>query len=205
MFMKIEKLTENKIRIVVNLEELENNNLNLNDFVENNVESQKFFLDILNRAEKEVGFYTKNCKLLIETYSSLDEVFVFTITKFSGFKHNKKNIKLKNSKNIAVLKNPIYRFSSFDEFCEVCEVLQKSGVSFNGIAKKISLYLYNGTYYLAFFDLNLACRDLKKLLSILSEYASVVGRHLNFEAKLFEYGKPIIKQNAFKTGVKYFA
>ena len=76
--MKIEKLTDNKIRIIVNLEELETKNINLDDFIMNNIESQKFFLEILNRAEKEIGFKTNNCKLLIETFSSTYEyVWIF--------------------------------------------------------------------------------------------------------------------------------
>ena len=201
--MKIEKLTENKIRIVVNKEELKNNNLNLKDFVMNNIESQKFFLDILNKAEKEVGFKTNNCKLLIETFSSLDEIFVFTITKYAIEKIKKYTKKYK-TKRITNLKNPIYKFSSFEEFCILCAALKKCNISLNNVAKNISLYLYNNTYYLVFTNLNLSNTDLRKLLSILSEFATIEKSSANIEAKLLEYGKPIVKQNAFKTGIKYF-
>lgn len=202
--MKIEKLTENKIRIIINLEELNNNNINLNDFMMNNLESQKFFLDILNKAEKEVGFTTNDCKLLIEAFTSLDEIFVFTITKFSKPKKAKPSLKLKSNKKNKLLKNQIYQFSSFEDFCNLCQVLDKSNISLNYIAKKISLYLYNNTYYLVFWDLNLAYKNLVKLFSILSEYATAIIKSEHFEAKLIEYGKPIIKQNAFKIGIKYF-
>lgn len=199
--MKIEKLTENKIRIIVNLEELENNNLNLNDFVANNIESQKFFLDILNKAEKEVGFSTKDCKLLIETFSSIDEVFVFTITKFS---ESKKNLKIKKANPISILKNPIFKFSSFDEFCNLCGILEKLNISINSIAKRISLYFYNDTYYLIFCNLNLNYKNLSKLFSIISEFSTIVRQSNSFEARIFEYGRPIIKRNALQTGIKYF-
>ena len=55
--MKIEKLTENKIRIVFNIEDLEQNNINIDTVLNNTPESQSLILSILNRAEKEVGFY----------------------------------------------------------------------------------------------------------------------------------------------------
>ena len=197
--MKIEKLTENKIRIILNLEELSKNNIDLKKFMMSNIESQKFFLDILNKAEKEVGFKTQDCKLLIESFTSIDEVLVFTITKFSI----KKN-KLKYNKNKKTFKNPIYKFDSFEEFCSLCQAIKKLDIPINGLAKNISLYLYNNTYYLSFSNLNLTYTSFKRLFCILSEFATLVNLKNNFDGKLLEYGKPIIKQNAFKTGIKYF-
>lgn len=202
--MKIEKLTDNKIRIIINSEELSNKKIDINDFLINNLNSQKFFLDILNKAEKEIGFKTDNCQLLIESFSSIDEVFVFTITKFSKPLKNKKyNYRIRNKTKI--IKKPVYKFSTFDEFCALCESLSKSKIPVNGIAKKIILYLHQNTYYLVFSDLNLNYSNFRKLFSIFSEFSSIVKESDNFALKLFEYGKPIIKQNALKTGIKYFA
>ena len=42
--MKIEKLTENKIRIILKIEEMNNNNIiNLHDFMIDNIKSKNFF------------------------------------------------------------------------------------------------------------------------------------------------------------------
>lgn len=201
--MKIEKLTENKIRIVVNIKELSSKNIDLNDFMISNLTSQKFFLEILNKAEKEVGFKTNNCKLLIEAFSSLDDIYVFTITKFTKQKRYKN--KIKNNITNSVLKSPIYKFSSFEEFCNFCEAINNSNISIYGMSKKISLYLYNNTYYLIFSNLNLSYNYFRKLFSILSEFGYLISDSDKFEPKLLEYGKPIIKQNAIRTGIKYFA
>ena len=81
--MKIEKLTENKIRVIVNSEDLKNNNLDYQTIMEKPIESQKLFLEMLLKAEKEVGFYTEGYKLLVEAFSSSDGVFDFTITKYT--------------------------------------------------------------------------------------------------------------------------
>lgn len=201
--MKIEKITDNKIRIILNLEELSNNNINLSDFINNDPKTQKFFLDILNKAEKDFGFYTKDCKLLIEAFSSLDEVYVFTITKFSS-KKKKTTLKLKRQKHKSFSSYAVYKFDSFDEFCNLCELVDNSNLHITNICKKISLYSYNNTYYLVFSKLNLSYRNFKKLFSIISEFATAVSKPSHFEAKIMEFGKPIIKQNALKTGIKYF-
>ena len=79
--MKIEKITENKLRIVLNIEDLETNNIDFESVVNNTPETQTLILSILNQAEKEVGFYTQDCKILIEALASFDGNFVFMITK----------------------------------------------------------------------------------------------------------------------------
>ena len=81
--MKIEKLTENKIRVIINDEDLKQNHTDLHTIMTKSLENQGLFLNILSKAEKEVGFYTENCKLLIEAFSTPDDLFVFTITKYS--------------------------------------------------------------------------------------------------------------------------
>ena len=101
------------------------------------------------------------------------------------------------------LTTPIYSFNSFEEFCVLCEFLNKSNLPLSNIADYISLYLYNDTYYLVFKKINLTYKHLKKLFSVLSEFGTIVKNGENFESKLLEYGKIIIKKNAFKTGIKY--
>ena len=64
--MQIEKITENKIRIILNVQDLEEKNIDLHTFMSNSIESQDLFYDVLDKAEKEVGFETKDYKLMIE-------------------------------------------------------------------------------------------------------------------------------------------
>ena len=65
--MQIEKITENKIRITLNVQDLQEKNIDLHTFMSNSIESQDLFYDMLNKAEKEVGFETKDYKLMIES------------------------------------------------------------------------------------------------------------------------------------------
>ena len=54
--MKIEKLTENKIRIILKSEDFKDKNIDLHTIMTKTAESQGLFLEILNKAKKEVGF-----------------------------------------------------------------------------------------------------------------------------------------------------
>ncbi|MDO5555778.1 MAG: adaptor protein MecA [Clostridia bacterium] len=67
--MRIEKITENKIRIILNIEDLEEKNIDLHSFMSTSIESQDLFYDMLDKAEKEIGFNTKDYKLMIEALS----------------------------------------------------------------------------------------------------------------------------------------
>ena len=145
--MKIEKLTENKIRVIINSEDLKNNNLDYQTIMEKPIESQKLFLEMLLKAEKEVGFYTEGCKLLVEAFSSSDENFVFTITKYvekpvtppNKLKVTpKKKIKNVNPKSTT----SIYAFPNFEEFCDFCSAIHNTGkIHSKQLAKNISEYL----------------------------------------------------------------
>lgn len=207
--MKIEKLTDNKIRIILGTDDLENKNMTLQDFMSDTLKYQGFFIEILNKAEKEVGFVTKDCKLLIEAFSSPDGVFVFTITKYSKnteneYKSKKKIISVKRKTINLSNTCTIYSFTNFDEFCNFCNYINCTDISIRNIAKNMSLYLYKNTYYLVLSKINIEHPKLKQFYALISEFAKLIGHSKNFEGKLSEHGKLIIKRNAISTGIKFF-
>ena len=77
--MKIEKLTENKIRIILKKTDFKDKGININQLLLTTTESQKLFLEILNRAEKELNFDTTGYKLLIDAIIENDNIFIFTM------------------------------------------------------------------------------------------------------------------------------
>lgn len=207
--MKIEKLTENKIRIILNIDDLMENNIDLQSFMSNPSKAQSFLGDILNQAEQEVGFVTRDCKIMIEALASSDGIFVFTITKFAPSTDDnikKKKVKIKRKTANITSNTTIYSFSSFEEFCNLCESINNKFLNnLKNISKDISLYLYNDTYYLVISDINTEFSDLQNFYATISEFAQLVNHSSNFEAKLKEHGKVIIKKNAIKKGISYFA
>lgn len=206
--MKIEKLTENKIRIILNLEDLSEKNIDIKALMTNSDESQSFMIDILNEAEKEVGFVTTDCKIMIEALGSSDGHFVFTITKFvpeDEKDYKKKKVKAKRKLTNYNLNSAVYSFVSFDEFCEFCVFLKNSSSNnLSEIAGSTSLYLYKDTYYLVVSKINKNSKFIHSFYAIISEFAKLINHSDNFESKLIEHGKCIIKRNALKTGIEYF-
>lgn len=208
--MKIEKLTEDKIRIIVNPSDLELENLDMKSIMTKAIDRQGFFVHMLEKAKDEVGFNTDGCKLLIEAFSSSDDILVFTITKYSE-KEPLKNID--SSKKLTVKrkslniknKEAIYSFRSFDEFCDFCECINKEyKFDIKKLSKNTYLYLYNNTYYLFMKNIVIEETALKNFYSIASEFLIPVHYSNNFENKLLEHGKLIIKGNSIVTGIKYF-
>ncbi len=79
--MKIEKVNDNKIKISFDYNELEENNISVHSFLSNSYSTQKLFLAILDIANEEFGFNTKNCKISYETISFDNKEFLVIVTK----------------------------------------------------------------------------------------------------------------------------
>ena len=206
--MKIEKLTDNKIRIILNTDELTAQNIDIKSLVSNTDIAQNLFKNILKRAEKEVGFVVADSKLLIEAFVSSDGFFVITFTKFKpDIKNSNKNtakLKVKKKTPYSSNQNVVFMFNNFDEFCNFCTYFNNCyAEDLNKIAKKIVLYEYNSNFYLAVNNIN-KNDSIPMFYTSISEFAKLISSSKNFESKLIERGKVIIKHNAIKNGIKYF-
>lgn len=194
--MKIEKLTENKIRVVIYSDEMELDNLNLHHIMTKAIETQDILGNILKKAEKEVQFYTDGCKLLIETFSSLEDVLVFTITKFLPDTENKKKklVAKRKSFNKASTQS-VCKFEDFDTFCEFYNSLKSlHKINMAKLAKNITLYLWKDSYYLVLRNINTKYESIHTFYSVLSEFGKLLSSSEYFEFKLLEHGKVISKK-----------
>ena len=222
--MKIEKLTENKIRIFLKREDIKDKNINLQTLMTTALESQSFFIDILNAAEEQFGFNTEGCRLLIEASNSDNNDFVFTITKYENEATNKNNIhrmkavpkrispsefiqkqdKKQTKKSKLPPKNFIFYFQNFDAFCNLCNYLNNSNIKVIGIASSVSLHIFNNTYCLIVKGLKNSC-NYKTLFYIFSEFGKYSVYSTVLESKILEYGKVVMKHNALNRGISYFS
>lgn len=206
--MKIEKLTENKIRVIINSDELGVNNMNVHNIMTKAMETHEIFSTILKKAEEEVDFNTDGCKLLIEALSSLDDIFVFTITKYLPDNNDLKKKKLiaKRKSFNHMTRRAICSFESFDIFCEFCNAI-KCLPKINGseLVKNTSLYLWKDTYYLVLRNINIQYKNINLFYSTLSEFGKILSFSDNFEYKLLEHGKVMIKKDAIGVGIKFFS
>ncbi len=207
--MKIEKLTENKIRIILNIDELNEKNIDFLSLTENTDVAQKLFKKILKQAEKEVNFYVENSKLLIEAFISSDGFFIVTVTKITPENNvpigSPLKLKVKRKVPNSSSSTVVYEFTNFDEFTQFCTYLSNSSLgSLKNFAKNTSLYEYENSYYLIFSDINSEFKYTSLFYTSISEFAKLYSDSPVFVSKLAEYGKAIFKNNAIKNGIKYF-
>lgn len=207
--MKIEKLNDDKIRITLNLEDLKEKDIDLHSFMSNPIESQDLFMDMLEKAEKEVGFVTEDYRVMIEALATSNGNFILTVTRI-GYE-NKKNAcrtkKLNIKRKIAHIdsKKAIYCFESFDEFIGYCEFLKNDIlVHIENLLDQAKLYEYQEHYYLVLENLRMNTNLLKSFAASITEFAHFINHSDLFESKLLEYGKVIFKDKAISSGLKYF-
>lgn len=205
--MKIEKITENKIRITLNVDDLKEKNIDFHSFMSNSDEAQDAFFDMLKQAEELVGFKTEDYKILLEALATPDGKFVLNVTRLNQDADilKRKNVSIKRRSVKIDKKLAIYKFDDFDDFCNFTSLLHSS--NYNAIIKKIKkaiLYSYNDSYYLVLNNILADIALLKSFCSLISEFSNYINNSDLFEKKLSEYGKIVIKNNAISICNKYF-
>lgn len=207
--MKFEKLNENKLRIIITSQDLLDKHIDFHSFMSNSLETQDIFLDILEKAEKEVGFITKNHKVRIEAFAMNNEDFIFTVTKLSDkndkeiYKQTKLKFKRKKTENSIF--QSVYKFACFDDFLSFTASLKNSDIkNIATFSKSVILYTYKNNYYLVLNNINEQYKYNKKIFTLLTEFSSYINNSELFASKLAECGKIYFKNNAIKTCQKYF-
>ena len=207
--MKFEKVNENKLRIIVTSKDLIDNHIDFHSFMSNSIEVQDIFLNILEKAEKEVGFITKNHKVRIEAFAMNNEDFIFTVTKLSDKAekeiHTQLKPKFKRKKLVNSASCAIYKFSTLEDFFKFALEIQNSEIkNIISLSKSTVLYTYKKYYYLVFSNINTEYKYYGKLFSLLTEFATYVNNADLFASKLSECGTIYFKNNAIKISQKYF-
>jgi len=204
--MRIEKLSENKIRIFLNLEDLKEKNIDIQSFMSNPIESQALFLDVLALAEEKMGFVTKNYQLSIEALAMSCGDFVLTVTRNKEeASKRKKHFEIKRKTADLTQNFIIYAFPSFEDFIEFCIGYQNSPfLELKKCLNTACLYELNSTYYFVLSACFADMSALKKFSTFIAEFAEFIHDPDLFARKLQEYGKLIIKTNPIKTTLKNF-
>ena len=202
--MKFEKLNNDKIRIILNLQDLEDNNIDYQSFMSNSSDSQKLFLEMLDEAEEQIGFTTKDYKLMIEALATLNGDFIITVTRFLpdldiSPTYNKKTVKVKRKTNTLINDSIIYEFNNYDDISDFILLLKNSNIKgFTSFTKDFSLYSYKNNYYLVMDNINKNFSGIKTFLCALTEFGKSINNSNLFKSRLNEYGTLIVKNNFYK-------
>lgn len=209
--MKFEKLSENKIRITLTIQDLAEKEIDFHVFMSNSIESQDILLDMLEQAKRETGFDPEDYNLRIEALAMADTNFIFTITKEvpeekEKSKIPKRKFTIKRKSVSPTSAQAIYSFATFDDFCSFLRFLSESKllVDVNKIADSISLYKYKNKYYLYINSIHSEVVNKLKFYTGITEFAKYVSNSKVFASKLIECGDLIMKNNALEIGIEHF-
>ncbi len=183
--MKIEKISENKIRILITAADLKKKNIDINDLYYDDTKAQNLFWELLYEAYLEESFDVDNSKLIVEVAPVSHDSFVILVTRIP----DKKSV-LYSSKHRKNYLNNFYQFSSFDEFVDLSKEIE--GL-FSG---ESSFYKYQD-WYVLYLNGYLT----KKIQAILEEYGTRINTSLGI---LNEHGKLLINKNALDVMNQYF-
>ena len=91
--MKIEKVDENKVKIILSLEELEMRNISISELQMNNSLARNFFKSLIEESNLDEDFIdNEDSQLFIEAAADNTNTFVLTITKIVTKRKVKCNI-----------------------------------------------------------------------------------------------------------------
>lgn len=196
--MKIEKINERQIKIFLNQNDLQERNINLNEFAYGSEKAQSLFKDMMEMASEECGFYVDTNRFIIEAIPESKNSIILIITKVSegddildrlGIYKSIQNINKVNTKTLIENENfCVYSFKLLD-------VLSAAASRINTIYdSKNSLFKYKDIYYLVMDT----CDEDKVayINSILSEYGQRQTASELSEFFFIEHGETIIKNNA---------
>ncbi|MDI6601804.1 MAG: adaptor protein MecA [Thermoanaerobacteraceae bacterium] len=183
--MKIEKINENKIRILITAADLKKKNIDINDLYYDNTKVQSLFWELLYEAYLEESFDVDNSKLIVEVAPVSYDSFVVVVTRIP----NSKSVWLSSKPPKSYLNN-YYVFDTFDDLVTLSREID--GL-FSG---ESSLYKYQNKYVLS-----LSGYLTKKAQAMLDEYGIKANTS---SGVLNEYGNLLIDKDAFEVINEYF-
>ncbi|WP_458396955.1 adaptor protein MecA [Anaerotignum sp.] len=215
--MKIERISENQLKLTLTKDDLKERDIKLEDLISPSEKTQKLFRDIMEQALDEEDFVSENTPLMVEAVPMGTEGIMIIVTKVNN-KDKKGNTaadllqqaqetrrwkkKPLDTLEHAEEKNSDILIYSFPELDDVIRVSLRLDGGFKG---ESSVYKNDGKYFLVLQgDTYTAEESSDELELVLKEYGQ---KHVSTPlAKyyLLEHGETIIAEKAVKALAKTF-
>lgn len=208
--MRIEKINENKIKVLIDDNEAKEWNISFKNISENTPEVQEMFWTAIRMAEENADFSVDGAKLFVEAVrnpAADDSGFGMMITRVCsddelscainncGYKGRIRRARL-SYKRKSGGKKYIYCFKDFDNVCAAAGEIYSLYTGFS------ALYKCGEKFYLYLIPENSALfEDTERTITefgIKSKNGQYMHGHLN------EYGELMISKNAIDVLAKYF-
>ncbi len=207
--MRIERINENKIKVLIDDIEAKEWNITAGKISENTPEVQRMFWHAIRMAKESVDFSVDGAKLFVETIPSCESGVGMFITRVCSdseleaavngcaYKGRLRRTELRPVRETAAKRRKyIYRFDSFDSVCaasgELCG-------RYRGLSV---LYKMNEEFYLYMVPSEPV--SLCEAEIILAEFAEKIPHGQYIHGRLSEYGSVMIESSAIEVLSKYF-
>ena len=163
--MKIKKINNDKLKIILSTNDLDEKHIDVDSFLANPIESQNLFFEILDLAEEKYNFDIENNRAIIETISLDNSIFVLTITKLQ-------------TDACTYTTSKAYCFENINDLLNFYSIIEKE----NYDLFKSNTYRFENKYY---FLLN---ENNKNLENSLLEFSVPINNYSFLKNILIEYG-----------------
>ena len=179
--MKIEKISKDKLKIILSIQELEKEKIDYQAFMSGSEKCENIITELLYIAKDNLGFDTTNCRVEIETFELSHGNFILTITKFEK--------KLKVKRKQANIENNfcIYEFNNFNNYYDFIIFLKKYFYKlYTLFIKSSEIYPFYGKYILITNNSDFSKNDIKIFNSSITEFATFKSNSETLISKIKE-------------------
>jgi negative regulator of genetic competence, sporulation and motility len=193
-FLKIEQLDEKTVRILLSAADMEQLDLTYEEMDYNNTVTKRAVFIILQRIKAQTGLTFDNHRLFIEAFPDSNGgcILYLNLIDDAQRQHGQKE---RYSFDTPL----IFGFESLDSLVAVSKRILNE---FNHLVIKTELYLYGNDYRLLLYTY---CRMEERIIHLLREYGTFLGKGSVFCAFIKEHAKPILSENAIETVVEYLS
>ena len=201
--MRIERISENKIKVEINDEDIKTWNVSIKNLTDNTLEAQNLFRHALKQAEEKLDFSIGASQLMVEAIPLASDGFVMIISKVDPKSDIDNLVRIKLSavkKKINIERSVsagVYKFLNFDDLCNGVQEI------YNLFFGKSSVYKYKNNYYLTLFPTDLF--GFYETDNKLSEFSKKVTNPFGAIGLLREHADIMIRDDAVDILTSYFS
>lgn len=202
--MKIERLSQDKIRIFLTFDDLLERGIQREDMWREIPKVHELFSEMMDQAYSELGFDASG-PLAVEVFALPAQGMVVIVTRgktesqqggYGGEHEDEHDDDVYEMEVTLELTDVImYAFRDFEDVIAVCKAIRTSGITEDG-----RLYAYQGKYMLSFEPSGEQARS-QALIALLAEYGDATSVT---SAVLEEYGKVVIADGAVQEICTHF-
>ncbi|MWC28437.1 genetic competence negative regulator [Paenibacillus sp. MMS18-CY102] len=202
--MKIERLSQDKIRIFLTFDDLLERGIQKEDMWREIPKVNELFSEMMDQAHSELGFEASG-PLAVEVFALPAQGMVVIVTRGKLNVHADDSVHDDDDTDEDVYEMEVtleqsdivmYAFRDFEDVLAVCRRLQQSELTEDG-----RLFAYHGKYIMALDPALIDSTRHNALIALLAEFGEATSVT---EAVLEEYGKTIINEGAVRELCKHF-